>query len=81
MDRRFVTLRFVVPREVYVNPATNEVWQEGDMIVEPTLAATLDTIAAEGPEAMHNGSLTAALVRDIERFGGIITEEDLRNFR
>ncbi|XP_073956860.1 glutathione hydrolase 1 proenzyme-like isoform X2 [Choristoneura fumiferana] len=67
--------------ELYVNPATNEVWKEGDMIVEPTLAATLDIIAAEGPEAMHNGSLTAALVRDIERFGGIITEEDLRNFK
>ncbi|CAK1556347.1 unnamed protein product [Leptosia nina] len=67
--------------EVYVNPATGEVWKEGDIIREPTLARTLDIIAEEGPEAIHNGSLTSALVRDIETFGGIITEDDLRNFR
>ncbi|XP_045497972.1 glutathione hydrolase 1 proenzyme-like [Colias croceus] len=68
-------------REVYVNPATGEVWNIGDKIREPTLARTLDIIAEEGPEAMHNGTLTAALVRDIEGFGGIVTEEDLRNYR
>ncbi|CAH2048572.1 unnamed protein product, partial [Iphiclides podalirius] len=68
-------------REIYVNPETLEVWNEGDMIREPTLARTLDVIAAEGPEAIHNGSLTASLVRDIEAFGGIVTEDDLRHYR
>ncbi|XP_038209793.1 glutathione hydrolase 1 proenzyme-like isoform X2 [Zerene cesonia] len=68
-------------REVYVNPATGEVWNIGDKIREPTLARTLDIIAEEGPEAIHNGTLTAALVRDIEGFGGIVTEDDLRNYR
>ncbi|CAG4965096.1 unnamed protein product [Parnassius apollo] len=68
-------------REIYVNPETGEVWNEGDYIREPTLAQTLDVIAEEGPEAIHNGSLTAALVRDIQAFGGIITEDDLRNYR
>ncbi|XP_045448035.1 glutathione hydrolase 1 proenzyme-like [Melitaea cinxia] len=68
-------------RELYVNPETGEVWNEGDLIREPTLARTLDVIAEEGPEAMHNGSLTAVLVRDIRNFGGIITEDDLRNYQ
>ncbi|XP_063891902.1 glutathione hydrolase 1 proenzyme isoform X2 [Helicoverpa armigera] len=68
-------------REVYVNGVTGEVWNEGDLIFEPTLAKTLDIIAEEGPQAIHNGSLTARLVRDIRSFGGIITEEDLRNYR
>ncbi|XP_046966038.1 glutathione hydrolase 1 proenzyme-like [Vanessa cardui] len=67
--------------ELYVNPETKEVWNEGDLIREPTLARTLDVIAEEGPEAIHNGSLTAALVRDIQNFGGIITEDDLRNYQ
>ncbi|KOB73123.1 Gamma-glutamyl transpeptidase [Operophtera brumata] len=58
-----------------------EVWHEGNIIVEPTLARTLDIIAEEGPEAIHNGSLTAQLVRDIREFGGIITEDDLRNYK
>lgn len=64
-----------------MNPATGEVWREGDMIVEPTLAQTLDIIAEEGPEAIHNGSLTARFVRDIQGFGGIITEDDLRKYQ
>ncbi|XP_075977808.1 glutathione hydrolase 1 proenzyme-like isoform X2 [Anticarsia gemmatalis] len=68
-------------REVYVNEATGEVWNEGDYIKEPTLARTLDIIGEEGPEAIHNGTLTARLVQDIQNHGGIITEEDLRNFR
>ncbi|XP_026492336.1 glutathione hydrolase 1 proenzyme-like [Vanessa tameamea] len=67
--------------ELYVNPETKEVWNVGDLIREPTLARTLDVIAKEGPEAIHNGSLTAPLVRDIQNFGGIITEEDLRNYQ
>ncbi|CAH2235526.1 jg26711 [Pararge aegeria aegeria] len=67
-------------RELYVNPNTGDVWNEGDLIREPTLARTLDIIAEEGPEAIHDGKLTSALVRDIQAFGGIITEEDLRTF-
>ncbi|CAH0715631.1 unnamed protein product, partial [Brenthis ino] len=67
--------------ELYVNPETGEVWNEGDMIREPTLARTLDVIAEEGPEAIHNGSLTTAFVRDIQNFGGIITEDDLRSYQ
>ncbi|XP_026734617.1 glutathione hydrolase 1 proenzyme-like [Trichoplusia ni] len=68
-------------REVYVNAATGEVWNEGDLIPEPTLAHTLDIIAEEGPLAIHNGSLTKLLVQDIRNFGGIISEDDLRNYR
>ncbi|XP_045773048.1 glutathione hydrolase 1 proenzyme-like isoform X2 [Maniola jurtina] len=68
-------------RELYVNPETGDVWNEGDLIREPTLARTLDTIAEEGSEAIHDGTLTAALVRDIQNLGGIITEEDLRSYK
>ncbi|CAH0398398.1 unnamed protein product [Chilo suppressalis] len=68
-------------REIYLNPETGEVWNEGDLIKNPALEETLETIAREGPEAIHNGSLTQKLVQDIRDFGGIITEEDMRNYR
>lgn len=64
-----------------MNPVTGKVWQEGDLIVEPAMARTLDIIAEGGPEEIHNGSLTATLVSEIQRFGGIITEDDLRNYK
>ncbi|KAI5644321.1 gamma-glutamyltranspeptidase domain-containing protein [Phthorimaea operculella] len=41
----------------------------------------LDMKAEDGPEAIHNGSLTAALASDIQAFGGIVTEDDLRNYK
>ncbi|XP_028043102.1 glutathione hydrolase 1 proenzyme-like isoform X1 [Bombyx mandarina] len=68
-------------RELYVNKATGKVWNVGDYITDPTFAKTLEIIAEEGPEAIHDGSLTARLVQDIQNFGGIITEDDLRNYR
>ncbi|XP_041979391.1 glutathione hydrolase 1 proenzyme-like isoform X2 [Aricia agestis] len=68
-------------RELYVNPETGEVYKEGDLIKDPLFAQTLDRIAEEGPEAIHNGSMTASLARDIQGFGGIVTEDDLRNYR
>ncbi|KAG7308880.1 hypothetical protein JYU34_006141 [Plutella xylostella] len=67
--------------ELYVNPLTGDTYNEADLLKEPKLAQTLDIIAAEGPDAMHNGSLTAAFVRDIESFGGIVSVEDMNNFR
>lgn len=64
-----------------MNPITGQVWKEGDLIVDPLFARTLDRIAEEGPDAIHSGSMTADLVRDIQNFGGIVTEEDLKNYR
>lgn len=64
-----------------MNPITGDTYNEADLLKEPKLAQTLDIIAAEGPDAMHNGSLTAAFVRDIESFGGIVSVEDMNNFR
>lgn len=37
----------------------------------------LEVIAAEGPNALYNGSLTDGFVQDIKNFGGIITKKDL----
>lgn len=68
-------------REVYINPESGEVWKEGEYVQLLTLADTLDVIAAEGPEAIHNGSLTARLAGDIQAFGGLVTEDDLRNYK
>lgn len=52
----------------------------GDNYTWPTLANTLSVIAEEGGDALHNGSLTKVFVEDIQRAGGIITEEDMNNY-
>lgn len=68
-------------REVYVNPATDDVWVEGDSIKRLKLAETFKVIAKEGASALYNGSLTKQFVKDIQDLGGIITEFDMESYR
>lgn len=65
-------------REIFVNPATNQVWQVNDRIKRPQLAKTLQIIAEEGVDAIYssNGTIAKLLVDDIRAMGGIITIDD-----
>ncbi|KAK9679351.1 hypothetical protein QE152_g40097 [Popillia japonica] len=50
-------------------------------VVKPTkLCETLKVIANEGGDALYNGSLAKIFVQDIQDMGGIITEEDMKNY-
>lgn len=53
---------------------------EGDIIKNPQLAATLTKIQQD-PNSFYNGSLAKDIAKDIQEAGGIITEEDLKNYK
>lgn len=66
----------------FINPETNQVWKEGDLVKREELADSLEIIATEGANAIYNnGSLTNILVNAIRTFGGIITIEDFLDYR
>uniref|UniRef100_A0A8C2B3Y4 Uncharacterized protein n=1 Tax=Cyprinus carpio TaxID=7962 RepID=A0A8C2B3Y4_CYPCA len=55
--------------------------KENDYISFPKLAHTYEKIANYGISAFYNGSLTQGIVDDIKAQGGIITREDLMNYK
>ena len=68
--------------EIYVDPKTKDVYQEGDLVKRLKLAETLEVIAKEGADTLYNnGTIAQKLVAEIKQLGGIVTIEDLMNYR
>jgi len=53
----------------------------GDRLVQTDLAATLATIARDGPSAFYDGPIGEKIVAAIAANGGLMTREDLKNYR
>ena len=67
--------------EILIDSRTNSVWKEGDVYKRLKLADTLEVIQKEKADALYNGSLTDVFINDIQELGGIITKEDLAEYR
>lgn len=66
---------------IFVDEGTGQVLVEGDTFKMPRLAATLRTIAQSGVDVFYNGTVGQQLVEDVQRAGGILTADDLLQYR
>ena len=55
--------------------------QQGDTLVQPDLEATLEALAARGVDGFYDGPVAEKLIDAIRNAGGIMTREDLKNYR
>jgi gamma-glutamyltranspeptidase/glutathione hydrolase len=53
----------------------------GSRLVQPDLARTLATLAAEGPDAFYRGPIADLIAAEMTRSHGLITREDLASYR
>lgn len=65
--------------EIFIDPKTKTTWKEGDRLKRLKLAESLEIMAKEGSDSLYSskGSLMKKFVQDIQKFRGIITEEDM----
>ncbi len=57
------------------------VWSEGDVLVQSELANTLKQIKENGRNGFYEGAVADSIVAEMKRGNGIITKEDLKNYK
>jgi gamma-glutamyltranspeptidase/glutathione hydrolase len=65
----------------YLLEEDSSAYDEGDRLVQKDLANTLRTIAEEGPDAFYKGAIAQRMVEDFTAKGGLVTLDDLANYR
>jgi gamma-glutamyltranspeptidase / glutathione hydrolase len=71
--------RFAFSRHVFLNDG--KMFQPGDTLRQPELAATLRRIARKGAAEFYSGETARMLVDDMSRLGGLITLDDLARYQ
>lgn len=78
--------RFAQSRRVFFRPdgschSAPMLGVEGDIFRQPDLARSLRAIAADGPDAFYRGHIAEQIARDMQENGGLLSYDDLANYR
>src|SRR5215813_2220258 len=71
--------RFSVSYRIFLR--NGALYETGETLRQPELAATLKRIAKQGAAEFYRGETARMLVDDMARLGGLITMEDLANYQ
>ncbi len=55
-------------------------YSAGEILIQRDLALTLKELSTNGPDAFYTGKIAQLIVEEMERNGGLITLEDLKNY-
>ncbi|EMZ41270.1 gamma-glutamyltransferase [Helicobacter bilis] len=64
----------------YFLKENGEVYKDGDILIQKDLARTLRILQKEGESAFYQGEIAKAMVSDIQKGGGILTLQDLKDY-
>jgi len=69
------------PSNAVFNKPDGSRYEKGELWVQKDLAETLKVIAEHGRDGFYKGTVADLLVRTMEKYDGVITREDLENYR
>jgi gamma-glutamyltranspeptidase/glutathione hydrolase len=70
--------RFAMSRHIFLKEGS--LFEPGEILRQPELAATLRRIAKNGPAEFYKGKTAHDLAREVQREGGLITLGDLEHY-
>ncbi len=73
---RFIRHNRLTPVFVKAEP-----WEAGDWLIQKDLAVTLGRIADKGRDGFYEGPVAALTIQEVQKQGGIMTLDDLRQYR
>jgi gamma-glutamyltranspeptidase/glutathione hydrolase len=59
----------------------NTEWKEGDLLVQPELAKTLQLISRKGAKGFYRGRTARLIVKEMARGKGIVSLKDLKHYK
>jgi gamma-glutamyltranspeptidase/glutathione hydrolase len=65
-------------KRIYLN--SGKFYNEGDVIVQPDLAATFARLQQRGPNEFYTGQTAQLIAADMKRHNGLLTLDDLRGY-
>jgi gamma-glutamyltranspeptidase / glutathione hydrolase len=71
--------RFAMSRQIFLKKGA--MYEPGEILRQPELAATLRRIAKNGPAEFYRGQTAHELAKEVQREGGLITLEDLNRYQ
>jgi gamma-glutamyltranspeptidase / glutathione hydrolase len=71
--------RFADSRRIFLRDG--KFYREGEMLRQPELAATLARLQKKGPREFYEGETARLIAEEMERHRGLITADDLREYR
>jgi gamma-glutamyltranspeptidase/glutathione hydrolase len=72
-------LKFPAAARIYLK--NGRPFKVGARLYQKDLAETYRLIAAQGPEVFYQGAIAEAIAKEMQRLGGLITREDLANYK
>jgi gamma-glutamyltranspeptidase / glutathione hydrolase len=66
-------------KRIFLN--NGKLFEEGDVLRQPELAATLARIERQGAREFYNGQTARLIADDMKAYNGLITLDDLKNYK